>query len=195
MKNTYRKHISGMVVLRNEDGSILAVAMLLLMVLTLFGTFALNTTDYEINIAANQQSWEQDFNVSEGSAKLEATKVGYARTGVNDWYEISEPDVFNQFLIPPDASYDPGSDLSKSIPTNFDTDDAKDYASWPRQNIIGDINDDTYDYAYLVTYLYPDLPPKGYDSSTFAGYKFRINGEKIVVIEIGGIKVGVKSGL
>ena len=32
-------------------------------------------------------------------------------------------------------------------------------------------------------------------SSNFSGYKFRINGEKKISIELGGIKVGVKSGI
>ena len=62
----------------NEKGSVLVVATLVLFVLSLLGMFALNTTDVEINIAANQQNWEKSFNVSEGGAKLEGTKVGYA---------------------------------------------------------------------------------------------------------------------
>jgi hypothetical protein len=184
-------------ILTNENGSILLIAMMLLFILSLLGTFALNTTEFEIKIAANQQNWEKDFNISEGSAKLEATKVGYARTGVNEWYEISDPDTFNQYLVPPDANFDPGSDMdpTKSIPATFDDAAADDYTLWPRENMIQDPADNLYDYAYLVTYLFPSLPPKGYDSSTFSGYKFRINGERKVIIELGGIKVGVKSGI
>ena len=188
----YRKHTAP---LKNENGSILVIAALMIMILSLFGTFALNTTDYEINIAANQQRFEQDFNTTEGGAKLEGSKVGYARDGVSEWYEISDPETFNQFLVPPNASYDPGSDMTVSIPTTFDSTAADDYQMWPHQNLISDITDDTFDYTYLVTYLYPDTPPKGYDASNFSGYKFRINGEKKIVVEIGGIKVGVKSGI
>jgi len=183
----------------NEKGSILVIAMLVLCVLGLLGTFALNTTDFEINIAANQQNWEKDFNVSEGAANMEGTKVGYARTGVNDWYEISDPETFNQYLVPPGttpgSSYDPGSDMTKAIPASFDDAAAADYTLWPHQNLLENTADDTFDYAYLVTYLFPDVPPKGYDSSNFSGYKFRINGEKKISIELGGIKVGVKSGI
>jgi len=195
MRHNQKQFPPGMNVLTNENGSILVIAMLLLLVLSLLGTFALNTTEFEINIAANQQNWEKDFNVSEGSAKLEATKVGFARTGVNDWYEISEPDILNQYLVPPNVDFDPGSDMTQGIPTTFDDAAADDYTLWPRQNMIQDTADNLYDYAYLVTYLFPDIPPKGYDSSTFAGYKFRINGEKTVVVELGGIKVGVKTGI
>jgi len=193
------QHTINKSVFLNEKGSVLVVATLVLFVLSLLGMFALNTTDVEINIAANQQNWEKSFNVSEGGAKLEGTKVGFARTGVNDWYEISDPGEFNQFLIPPGttpgSTYDPGSDMTETIPNNFDATDADDYKLWPHQNIMNDPADDIYDYAYLVTYLFPDVPPKGYDATNFAGYKFRINGEKKVVIELGGIKVGVISGI
>lgn len=184
-------------VIENEKGSILVIAMLVIFVLSLLGTFALNTTDVEIHIAANQQRWEEDFNVSEGSAKLEGSKVGYARTGNNEWYQISDPSLLNQFLVPPGTTpgsfFDPGSDMTENIPANFDSTAADDYKLWPRQNIMDDAADDVYDYAYLVTYLFPDLPPKGYDATSFSGYKFRITGEKKVVVELGGIKVGVKS--
>jgi hypothetical protein len=183
----------------NEKGSILVVATLVLFILSFLGIFALNTTDVEINIAANQHNWDKSFNVSEGGAKLEGTKVGFARPGVNDWYEISDPGTLNQFLVPPGttpgSSYDPGSDMTETIPGTFDNAAADDYKLWPCQNIMDDITDNVYDYAYLVTYLFPDTPPKGYDSTNFSGYKFRINGEKKVIIELGGIKVGVKSAL
>ena len=146
----------------NEKGSILIVATLILFVLSFLGLFALNTTDVEINIASNQQIFEQNFNISEGGAKLEGTKVGYTRTGVNDWYEISDPGLFDQFLVPPGTipgdPYDPGSDMTKPIPANFDSIAADDYKLWPHQNIMNDPADSVYDYAYLVTYLFPDVP-------------------------------------
>jgi len=183
----------------DDKGSVLVVAVLVLFVVSLLGTFALNTTNHEIKIASNQQNWEKDFNVSEGGAKLEGTKIGYTRTGVNDWYEISDPETFNQYLVPPGttagSSYDPGSDMTATIPGTFDGTSAGFYNQWPHENILQDIGDNLYDYSYLVTYLFPDVPPKGYDSTTFSGYKFRINGEKTIIIEVGGIKVGVKSGI
>ena len=52
----------------NESGSILAIAMLTLLLLSVLGTFALNTADYEIDIAANQQQFESRFNTAEGGA-------------------------------------------------------------------------------------------------------------------------------
>jgi len=181
----------------NENGSLLAVAMFCLLILSIFGTFALNTSDYEINIAGNQQRWEKNFNTSEGGTTLEGAHVGYAGVnGLYTWYEISDPETYNTPLYPSTlASYDPsGNDMpiAGTFPNDFDKDDSN---SWPRQNLVSDLADDSYDYAYLVTYLYPDVPPKGMDATKFSSYKFRINGQRQVIIEMGGIKVGVKNPL
>ncbi len=178
--------------LNNEKGFALISAILALLIVTVLGVLAINTSVMEIKIAGNQQQWEEDFNLSEGGAEVEATHVGFARSGVGgfSWYEISDPSIFTQNLLPPPASYDPYNDITSTKPFNV-----VDPNTWPHQNLMQDANDDKYDYAYLVTYLYPDAPPKGYDASTFSGYKFRINGEKQVIIELGGIKVGVKTGI
>lgn len=182
--------------LDNEKGLALISAILGLLVVTVLGILAINTSVMEVQIAGNQQQWEENFNLSEGGAEVEATHVGYARSGPGgfSWYEISDPSIYTQSLLPPQASYDPYDDMTVegNFPEEFD---AANTNTWPHQNLMQDANDDKYDYAYLVTYLYPDAPPKGYDASTFSGYKFRINGEKQVVIELGGIKVGVKTGI
>lgn len=183
----------------NEKGFALISAVLALLVVTLLGILAINTSVMEIKIAGNQQQWEESFNLGEGGAEVEATHVGYARSGVGgfDWYEISDPSILGQYLLPHQASYDPYNDMTTTdnFPSDFDASKAVNSNNWPHQNLMQDANDDKYDYAYLVTYLYPDAPPKGYDASTFSGYKFRINGEKQVIIELGGIKVGVKTGI
>lgn len=181
----------------SQQGSILAIAMFCLLVLSVLGTFALNTADYEMNIAANQQRWEENFNLSEGGASKEGSGVGYA--GVNNsnpWYEISDPETYNTPLFPSTlANYDPsGNDMpvAGTFPNDFNLAVPD---TWPRQNLLSDITDDKYDYSYLVTYLYPDVPPKGTDATKFSSYKFRINGKRQVVIELGGEKIGVKNPL
>ena len=97
-------------------------------------------------------------------------------------------------MLPPAGSYDPGGDITSggTYPDDFVE---SNYDTWPRQNLLKNNADNLYDYAYLVTYLYPDNPPKGYDASMFSGYRFRITADKKVVVEIGGIKVGVKAGI
>jgi len=180
-----------------QKGSILAIAMFCLLILSILGTFALNTSDYEIKIAGNQQQFEKNFNTSESGAALEGSHIGYA--GVNGfytWYEIADPQIYNHVLYPPTSTdYDPsGSDMpvTGTFPADFNADDPD---TWPRQNLMSDTSDDIYDYAYLVTYLYPDVPPKGWNATEFSSYKFRINGQRQVIIEMGGQKVGVKNPL
>lgn len=186
----------------SQEGSILATAMLVLLVLTLLGTIALNTANIEINIAANQQQWEKNFSISEGGTMIQGSGVGYA--GVNgsfSWYELPDPITHHQVLVPADMNdYDPSND---DLPQGFEIppDDRllEDPDLWPRQNLSGNNNDDRYDYAYLVTYLYPesssDAGPKGYGLSSTDFYLFRINGHRKVMIEMGGKKVGVKNPL
>jgi len=193
-----KKHFSATIIfLGNQNGSILAIAMFCLLILSVLGIFALNTSDYEINIAGNQQRWEKNFNTSEGGTTLEGSHIGYAGVnGLFPWYQIVDPESYNTPLYPSTlADYDPsGSDMpvAGTFPDDFNKDNP-DY--WPRQNLMSDTTDDKYDYAYLVTYLYPDAPPKGTDATKFSSYKFRINGQRQVIIEMGGIKVGVKNPL
>jgi len=185
--------------LNNEKGLALISAILALLVVTVLGIIAINTSIIEVQISGNEQQWEEDFNLTEGGAEVEATHVGYARSGAGgfSWYEISDPSIFDQYLLPLQASYDPYNDMTTTdnFPNDFDADKADNPKNWPHQNLMQDASDDKYDYAYLVTYLYPDAPPKGYSANDFSGYKFRINGEKQIIIELGGIKVGVKTGI
>ncbi len=192
--------------IKSQNGSILAVAMFALLVLSVLGTFALNTADFEISIAANQQQWEKNFNISEGGSTLQGTNVGYA--GVNGaftWYEISDPTSHDDPLVPTAlADYDPSQsdadatndDLATGFAIPADDVIAGDPDQWPRQNLISDIDDNLYDYAYLVTYLYPQsLAIKGYGATTVDAYHFKLNGRRKVHVEMGGKKIGVKSPL
>lgn len=176
----------------DQKGFILIVGMLALCLLSLMGIWALSTSDYEFKLASNLQTLQNNANISEGGAFMEGAGVGFARTGAREWYQISDPNTYDQFLLPPSASYDPGGDIA--IEGTFPYDFAEsDYDTWPRENMMENNTDNTYDYAYLTTYLYPDSPPKGYDVNKFSGYKFRIRGHQKAVVEIGGIKVGVKA--
>jgi hypothetical protein len=155
----------------------------------------LNTSTVELRIAGNQQQFESNFNVSEGGADSEGGKVGYTQ---QPWYAVSKPTELNQLLLPAFGStaYDPGNDVPDAQePTSIADVDPGDSTDWPRENLVGNYtaNDTAMDYIYLVTYLYPDAPPKGYDISKHAGYKFRMNGEKVTKVEVGGIKIGVLS--
>ena len=190
----------------NNKGFILITAALVLLVLTIIGTFALNSSIFELQIAGNQQRYQEEFNIAEGAVNKESAGVGYA--GVFDitsgtvlypWYTILDPEDHNKILVPTtSADFDPsGNDADANFMASFDPDnvDADDSDTWPCQNLRSDTNDNAFDYQYLVTYLYPDTPPKGMDATQFSSYKFRINGHRQLIIEMGGIKIGVKNPL
>lgn len=179
----------------NEAGFVLVAAMIVLLALTMFGIWAIRTSTLELDIAGSMQRAEKGFNVSEGSVALEAANVGFATQA---YYEVNDPSQLNTPLVPTtEAEFDPGGDTPAAPGAVSQTDPD----TWPMQNLLQDPADDEFDYRYLVTYLYPDVPPKGYDASSFSGYMFRIEGQSMegnvgsLVIEVGGIKVGPKATL
>ncbi|WP_457551911.1 PilX N-terminal domain-containing pilus assembly protein [Desulfobacula sp.] len=190
----------------NDKGFVMILSVLILLILTIIGIFALNSSIFEMQISGNQQQYQEKFNIVEGAVNKEGSGVGYA--GVFDsisnqelypWYEVVDPENHNKILVPQNSvDFDPsGNDANANFIASFDPDnvDAEDSDTWPCQNLRSDINDNVFDYQYLVTYLYPDTPPKGMDATKFSSYKFKINGQKQMVIEMGGIKVGVKNPL
>jgi hypothetical protein len=61
--------------IRNEEGSAIVVAFVLLVVLTLLGVFATRTSTIDIQIASNQIPYQQNFYISEGGVHREAAEV------------------------------------------------------------------------------------------------------------------------
>ena len=177
-----------------ESGFVLVLSLVVLLMLSLFGAWALQTSTFELKVADGEQQIENQFNIVEGAAYAEAGKVGFFQ---KDFYKITNPSLLNQLLIPiTDADFDPGSDTSKTLAGILATDPT----TWPWDNLLRDYTSpstaNAFDYRYLVTYRYPSTPPIGYDASMFSGYKFRIQGNAaLVVVELGGNKVGVKASL
>lgn len=60
------KHLSFTKTVGNNDGFVLVTALIIMVVLILFGTFALNTTNVEIQIAGNDRVAKEDFTNQEG---------------------------------------------------------------------------------------------------------------------------------
>jgi len=184
----------------SEAGFVLVAAMVVLLALTMFGVWAIRTSTLEIDIAGSMQRVEKEFNVAEGSIALEGGNLGFTTAA---YYEIADPTKINHALVPPtEALFDPGGDTAAPVWTAAQQDNPayqRTPGNWPMQNLLGNTTDDTFDYRYLVTYLYPDVPPKGYDAASFSGYKFRVQGQGVEgmvssqIIEVGGIKVGVKA--
>ena len=184
----------------NEQGFVLVFSLMALVMISLLGAWGLRTATVEMKIASNEQRMESYFNVSEGGVYLEGANVGFVPVNT-PWYKIADPSDTDQVLLPPlppfapdTRTYDPGNDMDHP-PVAFIDRHRANSANWPRQNLEGNTGaaKDNIDYAYLVTYLHPDMPPKGYDAGEFSGYKFRLNSEHVVTIEVGGLKIGVKS--
>lgn len=173
----------------SEAGFVLVAAMVVLLALTLFGIWAIRTSTLELDIAGSVQRAEQQFNIAEGAVALEVVKVGFV---TETYYQVGDPSVTNQILSPAlEAEFDPGGDTA-AVPGAVD---AADTATWPVQNLLQNNADDEFDYRYLVTYLYADMPPKGYDAASFSSYTFMIQGMAPVAIEVGGNKIGPKATL
>ena len=185
-----------------ESGFVLVLAMVILLLLSLFGAWALQTSSFEHLVAGGLQQAEWQFNLAEGSASAEAGQVGFQ---TKDFYQLSDPSQYNRHLLPAnDGEFDPGNDTPNAIGAIK----PDDHTSWPWDNLVRDytnatVNTNRYDYRYLVTYLHPTTPPMGYDTTMFSGYKFRIRGNTARgnianvgnIIELGGSKVGVKATL
>ena len=180
-----------------ESGFVLVLALVMLLLLSLFGAWALQTTTFELRVAGGLQQAERQFNLAEGSASGEAGHVGFQ---TKDFYQLSDPSQYNRLLLPnSDADFDKGNDTDTTF-AGVTTDDP---TTWPWDNLLRNydnapVNTNSYDYRYLVTYLHPTAPPMGYDATMFSGYRFRIRGNPTTaatVIELGGSKVGVKATL
>ncbi len=171
----------------SESGFVLVLAMVVLLVLSMMGAWALMTSKSELDVAGGLQRAEKQFNIAEGGTSLEAVKVGFV---TETYYQIGDPSVPNQLLTPPDeATFDPGGDTA-AVPGAVD---AADTATWPVQNLVQNPADDEFDYRYLVTYLEFNKTPKGYDAGTLSRYSFMIQGMAPMVIEVGGNKIAQKA--
>jgi len=67
-----------------ERGSITAIALMLLVVLTLLGIAATRTATIDIQIASNEIPYKQSFYISEGGIHREAAEIGRGNYPVVD---------------------------------------------------------------------------------------------------------------
>jgi hypothetical protein len=176
----------------DESGFVLVLAIVSLLVLTLLGIWALNTSDFELKVAGGSQQVERQFNLAEGAAYAEAGKVGFF---LQPFYMLPDPSLSNwgMLLIPTtDAAFDPGNDTATTLAgiTLIDP------ASWPWQNLLNDntASANEFDYRSLVTYLgYENA--MGSSAEYFSAYNFRVQGAAPLVVELGGTKLGPKASM
>lgn len=175
----------------NERGFALVLALVALILLTLFGVWALQTSDFENRVAGNAQEAERHFNLSEGANSKEVTNLGY---GIRPWLKLPNPNATDSMMLPPnDSQFDPGNQTANTL-AGVRQDDER---TWPWGNLEDKYDasaDHRLDYRYLFTYLYADAPPMGFSADLFSSYKFRVQGNMArqpTVIETGGLKIGM----
>ena len=187
----------------DEAGFVLILAMVILLVVSLFGIWALQTSTSELRVAGGSQQIEKQFNITEGASYSESGKIGFS---LQPFYQVFDPDDAYQLLLPSTAlGFDPGDDTD--TPRATIATQANGYAgelvpldTWPWENMLSNynnlpVNTDEFDYRYLTTYLFPDTAPLGYDATLFNAYKFRIQtaaAQTSVTVELGGTKIGPK---
>ncbi len=92
--------------LAGEDGSVVVLALIILMLLTMVGTSATNTSTLELQVSANERHYKQNFFRTESAAMYGAQRIQEAPTR-------------NQTFINDDTDGSWSHDASPS--TNFDT--------------------------------------------------------------------------
>ena len=177
----------------NERGYVLVFSLVMLVVLTILGVWALNTSTVEIMVAGNEQRFEEDFNIAEGAVYVEGGKIFTNRTS-SPWYQLKNPSITDQILAPDvnDADFDPGNDIADAIASI----DPADASKWPKENLVGNYaaNDMVMDYSYLVTYEKTDTALQGFGAASgTTAYYYRMNGNRDSDVEAGGMKVGANS--
>ena len=184
-----------------ESGFVLVLAVIILLVLSLLGIWALRTSNFELDVSGSSQQVGIQQNLAEGASYNEAVSLGY---NIKAFYQISDPTVFNQVLWPvATTDFNPGSYNNIKWTAFNAVTTQTDPTQWPYDNLLRNYTSNNtasnqVTYRYLTTYLTSGPPPMGYSANNFSGYTFRIQGAPVtapLVVEVGGNKVGVKQNL
>jgi hypothetical protein len=84
--------------LRNENGSVIVVAMIMLVLLTLIGISSTNTSSTEVQIAANNQNYQMEFYLADsgwrqGAMWLENSAAPPEWVNADNDVKLADPDV------------------------------------------------------------------------------------------------------
>ena len=64
--------------LKNQEGNVMILAFILLIILTLLGIFATRTAQIDLQVAYNEIPYKQNFYIAEGGVNCEAAELGTA---------------------------------------------------------------------------------------------------------------------
>ena len=95
--------------LKNEDGSVLVVALIMLVLLTLMGIAVTTTTEIETQIAGNEMVYKKTFYKAEAAAMqcaqvLESTTMGDTTVSATNWINLDYVDEW----------WDPAKNISQT---------------------------------------------------------------------------------
>ena len=86
-------------VLGSEDGSVIILALVILMLLTMIGTSATNTSTLEIQVAGNERKYKQNFFQAEAAALQGAQRIENAtvhtEAPIKDENDADVTNIFN----------------------------------------------------------------------------------------------------
>jgi hypothetical protein len=149
-----------------EQGSVVVIALMILVVLTLLGIMATRTATTDIRIAANEISYKKNFYIAEAGVFREALEIGrgeYPVTVISQAYVLADQvlaqngTVASKGLKDKDGNYTGGS-----LPYGDSNNEHK-------------FNDIAYDFS--VTYKGYFLPPTGYSVIHFSRYDYTVNAQ------------------
>jgi hypothetical protein len=152
---------------RNEDGSAVVVAFMLLVVLTLLGVFSTRTARIDIQVASNEIPYQQNFYIAEGGVHREAAEVARGNYPIANVTQPEDGQEGRPWL----ASY---ADTSLPSPTPHQVDGLS--------------------YKFWVGYLGAFSPPAGYSILHFSRYDYDIQATRgDVTVRARYFKIGPKA--
>ena len=94
-----------------ESGFVLVLAVIVLLVLSLLGIWALRTSNFELGVSGGSQQVASQMDLAEGSAYNEAMNVGYT---LKTFYQIPNPQAYNTVLMPAAGQFNVGAIRTRS---------------------------------------------------------------------------------
>jgi hypothetical protein len=188
--------------LHNDQGSVVLIAVIILVVLTVIGIAATNTTDIELKIVQNTNLYKKNFYHTESGGLEVAYDVDKAGGGTCP----SSGDADYRLSCLPD--YAPSNPLEAEfltapVTTTPTAAEIKDYANtgWP-----ANYPETADEYGYRVYYRGTGSPVKGFDASKYTAFIYDIStrkqtttsgtvGNMTTVIRQGFRKMGPSAGI